>query len=144
MVACKPRAEVSVSKEHHAAADFSNSRVLVGGRPVNLTPIEHQLLYQLTKNARNIVSQRTLLGRIWGLCQPLSSGRFASGHDAVPIWQDHSAYFLEARRREPIRVFSFGVRLARIVNVEVNEVLAPGLCFCRLGFGYGPRPALVI
>ncbi len=37
-----------------------------GGQPVNLTPIEYQLLYQLAKNAGKVVPHRILLGRVWG------------------------------------------------------------------------------
>ena len=46
--------------------DFSNGRVLLGGRLVKLTPIQYQLLYHLAKNSGKVVSHRTLLGRIWG------------------------------------------------------------------------------
>ena len=46
--------------------DFSNRRVLLGERTVNLTPIEYQILYHLAKNAGKVVPHRTLLGMVWG------------------------------------------------------------------------------
>ncbi len=46
--------------------DYAHREVSLGGQPVNLTPIEYQLLYQLTKNAGKVVPHRILLGRVWG------------------------------------------------------------------------------
>ena len=46
--------------------DYSRQEVSLGGQPVKLTPIEYQLLYQLTKNAGKVVPHRILLGRVWG------------------------------------------------------------------------------
>ncbi len=42
------------------------SRVTLGGRVLNLTPIEYRLLCRLIENAGKIVSSRTLLGLVWG------------------------------------------------------------------------------
>ena len=42
------------------------SRVTLGGRVLNLTPIEYRLLCRLIENAGRIVSSRTLLGLVWG------------------------------------------------------------------------------
>src|SRR4051794_40851347 len=38
----------------------------VGGRPVKLTPIEYKLLYQLTRNAGQVLVHDQLLTKIWG------------------------------------------------------------------------------
>lgn len=46
--------------------DYSSREVSLGGEPVNLTPIEYQLLIQLTKSAGKVVPHRILLGRVWG------------------------------------------------------------------------------
>ena len=46
--------------------DFSHRRVCMGEQPVNLTPIEYQILCHLAMNAGKVVSHRTLLARIWG------------------------------------------------------------------------------
>ena len=46
--------------------DFARREVSLDGQPVKLTPTEYQLLYQLTKNAGQVLSHMVLLGRVWG------------------------------------------------------------------------------
>lgn len=46
--------------------DFSTRQVLLDNREVKLTPIEFNLLYQLVKNAGQVVTHRTLLTKVWG------------------------------------------------------------------------------
>ncbi len=46
--------------------DFARREVSLDGKPVKLTPTEYQLLYQLTKNAGQVLSHKVLLGRVWG------------------------------------------------------------------------------
>ena len=46
--------------------DFDTGKVTIGGRGVNLTPIEYRLLCQLIRSAGKIVSSRTILGLVWG------------------------------------------------------------------------------
>ena len=46
--------------------DFGTGKVTIGGRGVNLTPIEYRLLCQLIRSAGKIVSSRTILGLVWG------------------------------------------------------------------------------
>ncbi len=46
--------------------DFGTTEVTLGGRVVNLTPIEYRLLCHLIKRYGNIVRSRTLLGLVWG------------------------------------------------------------------------------
>jgi len=45
---------------------FGASRVTLGGRVLNLTPIEYRLLCRLIENAGKIVPSRSLLGLVWG------------------------------------------------------------------------------
>jgi two-component system KDP operon response regulator KdpE len=46
--------------------DFENRRVTVGGRPVELTPIEYRLLAHLALNAGRVLTYRALLQAVWG------------------------------------------------------------------------------
>ncbi|MDP2948361.1 MAG: response regulator transcription factor [Chloroflexota bacterium] len=46
--------------------DYASRRVIVGGKPVKLTPIEYGLLYHLTRNAGRVLPHRTLLAKVWG------------------------------------------------------------------------------
>ncbi len=46
--------------------DFARREVSLDGQPVKLTPTEYLLLYQLTKNAGQVLSHQVLLGRVWG------------------------------------------------------------------------------
>lgn len=46
--------------------DVENSRVTLGGQPVDLTPTEFELLACLAENAGRTVSHEHLLTRVWG------------------------------------------------------------------------------
>lgn len=46
--------------------DLSQHRVLLDGRPVELTPTEYRLLYHLAGNRGRIMPQNTLLAKVWG------------------------------------------------------------------------------
>jgi two-component system, OmpR family, KDP operon response regulator KdpE len=46
--------------------NYSTHDVRVGGEQVKLTPIEYKLLYQLTRNAGNVLQHDQLLSKIWG------------------------------------------------------------------------------
>jgi two-component system KDP operon response regulator KdpE len=48
------------------AINYANHQVTVDGRPVKLTPIEYKLLYQLTRNAGQVLLHDQLLTKIWG------------------------------------------------------------------------------
>jgi two-component system, OmpR family, KDP operon response regulator KdpE len=48
------------------AVNYANHQVSVGGKPVKLTPIEYKLLYQLTRNAGQVLLHDQLLTKIWG------------------------------------------------------------------------------
>ena len=47
--------------------DFAERRVVLGGEPVILTPIEHRTLVELAANAGRVVTHEQLLRRVWGL-----------------------------------------------------------------------------
>lgn len=46
--------------------DFEQRQVTAHGKPVNLTPIEYKLLYQLATNAGRILTHDQLVAKVWG------------------------------------------------------------------------------
>lgn len=46
--------------------DFEQRLVTVRGKPINLTPIEYKLLYQLAANAGRILTHDQLVAKVWG------------------------------------------------------------------------------
>ena len=47
--------------------DYAERRVTVGGQPIQLTAIEHQLLVELSVHAGLVLTHDHLLQRVWGL-----------------------------------------------------------------------------
>jgi two-component system KDP operon response regulator KdpE len=41
--------------------------VTLAGEPINLTPVEYKLLYQLVRNAGHLLSHQALLEHVWGI-----------------------------------------------------------------------------
>jgi two-component system KDP operon response regulator KdpE len=52
--------------DDYLTVDFVRRRVLVEGKPVNLTPTEFRLLTCLVRRAGHVVPHRTLLAEVWG------------------------------------------------------------------------------
>ncbi len=46
--------------------DFSNSKVTLAERELNLTRTEYQILWHLIKSSGKTVANRTLIGQVWG------------------------------------------------------------------------------
>ncbi len=46
--------------------NYATHQVYLDGKPVKLTPIEYKLLYQLTRNAGQVLLHDQLLTKIWG------------------------------------------------------------------------------
>lgn len=46
--------------------NYATHQVFLNGKPVKLTPIEYKLLYQLTRNAGQVLQHDQLLTKIWG------------------------------------------------------------------------------
>jgi two-component system KDP operon response regulator KdpE len=46
--------------------DFAAHQVRIGGKPVELTPTEYNLLYHLVRNAGHVLQHGTLLAKVWG------------------------------------------------------------------------------
>jgi two-component system KDP operon response regulator KdpE len=46
--------------------DLDNREVILHGQPVKLTPTEGRILSQLVANAGHVVTQKTLLAKVWG------------------------------------------------------------------------------
>ena len=50
--------------------DYRERRVTIAGRPVNLTPIEYDLLAELSAEAGRVVPHERLLRRVWSPGKP--------------------------------------------------------------------------
>jgi len=50
----------------HLEVDLLEQKVRVGGKALDLTPIEQTLLYLLAANAGEVLTRETLLQSIWG------------------------------------------------------------------------------
>lgn len=46
--------------------NFDSRQVLLGGKPVNLTPTEHSLLCYLVRHRNRVASHRSILRDVWG------------------------------------------------------------------------------
>jgi DNA-binding response OmpR family regulator len=67
------RAEITPSTAAHPSfsagglfVNFNTREVRRDGRPVQLTPIEYNLLYHLIRNVGRVIPHSTLLARVWG------------------------------------------------------------------------------
>ena len=54
--------------------NYAERRVLLAGRPVQLTDLEYRLLRELSVNAGRILTHENLLQRVWGPGHPGHSG----------------------------------------------------------------------
>ena len=54
--------------------DYTQRRVTVAGRPIDLTPIEYRVLTELTANAGRVMTHGQLLQRVWGARHAGDSG----------------------------------------------------------------------
>lgn len=52
--------------ENGLVVDFAHRSVRSGGKDIHLTPLEYELLYELTRNAGKVLTHKDLLQRIWG------------------------------------------------------------------------------
>jgi len=59
-----PRQEIVV--DDHLRIDFERREVVVNGQQVPLRPTEFRLLYHLVGNPGVVMTQETLLSRVWG------------------------------------------------------------------------------
>jgi len=50
----------------HLSLDFAQRQVLVGGRPVSLTPLEFKLLATFVRHPNQVLSREQLLELVWG------------------------------------------------------------------------------
>jgi len=72
------------------AIHFQNREVTIGSEVVKLTPIEYRLLYNLVRNAGNVLPHEALLDRVWG-----------SDHDVGPEYLKVFVSRLRAKLRRP-------------------------------------------
>jgi DNA-binding response OmpR family regulator len=54
-----------IQVDEHLSIDFAHNRIIVGGKPDNLTPTESILLHVLLRNAGRVVENRLLIARVW-------------------------------------------------------------------------------
>ncbi len=52
--------------ENGLVVDFAHRNVRSGGKDIHLTPLEYELLYELTRNAGKVLTHKDLLQRVWG------------------------------------------------------------------------------
>jgi two-component system, OmpR family, KDP operon response regulator KdpE len=52
--------------EKGLVVDFAHRSVCSGGKEIHLTPLEYDLLYELTRNAGKVLTHKDLLQRVWG------------------------------------------------------------------------------
>jgi len=108
------------------AIHFQNQEVTLGGRRVNLTPLEFKLLYHLVRNAGRVLPQRTLLARVWG-----------ENYDATP---DYLKVYISRLRSKLERadgsqyietVRSLGYRFVTPKGPTAPNVAVTPLCPCH-------------
>jgi two-component system KDP operon response regulator KdpE len=61
-----PRSHYRTGGEKGLVVDYAHRVVRSGGKEVHLTPIEYDLLCELTRNAGKVLTHRELLQRVWG------------------------------------------------------------------------------
>ncbi len=77
--------------------DYAERRVMLAGRPVQLTAIEYGLLFELSANAGRVMTYDRLLQRVWGL---RGSGDSRRVRTAAKLGDDanNPTYFLNEPR----------------------------------------------
>lgn len=61
-----PVAKSEIVVDDELRINFEEHKVIVRGQEVKLRPTEYRLLYQLVTNAGQVLSNETLLSRVWG------------------------------------------------------------------------------
>jgi DNA-binding response OmpR family regulator len=79
--------------------NYSSHEVFVKGKQVRLTPIEYKLLYQLTRNAGQVLMHDQLLTKIWG---PEYLGEL----DYLRIYIRRLREKLEANPQQPVQILT--------------------------------------
>ncbi len=59
-----PKTEIKVDDD--LTVDFDRNEIVVRGQKVELTPTEYRLLYQLVSNPGRVMTNESLLKRVWG------------------------------------------------------------------------------
>jgi DNA-binding response OmpR family regulator len=96
--------------------DLDNREVILRGQPVKLTPTEGRILSQLVANAGRVVTQKTLLAKVWGW----------ESDDDVLILKVHIARLREKLgddAHNPRYIFTergMGYRFVRLVTVPFS------------------------
>jgi two-component system KDP operon response regulator KdpE len=98
--------------------NYATHQVAVDGRPVKLTPIEYKLIYQLTRNAGQVLLHDQLLTKIWG---PEYLGEF----DYLRIYIRRLREKLERNPQQPVHILTergIGYRFDPTPSVAPLEV----------------------
>jgi two-component system KDP operon response regulator KdpE len=81
------------------AINYATHQVTVSGRPVKLTPIEYKLLYQLTRNAGQVLLHDQLLTKIWG-------PEYVGELDYLRIYVRRLREKLEENPQQPVQILT--------------------------------------
>lgn len=80
--------------DEHLVIDLAVRRVLVAGKPIQLTATEFRLLSYLLRNAGQVLTYRTILDKVWGW-------EYQDSIDYVHVYLSHLRRKLEADPRNP-------------------------------------------
>jgi two-component system KDP operon response regulator KdpE len=61
-----PAAKSEIVVDDELRINFEQRKVIVRGQEIKLRPTEYRLLYQLVSNAGQVLTNETLLSRVWG------------------------------------------------------------------------------
>jgi DNA-binding response OmpR family regulator len=98
--------------DEYLAIDWAQAKVTVGGREVQLTPLEFRLLSTFVRNPRQVLSRDQLLERVWG-------DTYGVGGDQVKLYVGYLRRKLDpdapdAVPIETVRGFGYRYRAASV------------------------------
>jgi len=77
--------------------DFGSHEVVVGSKPVKLSPSEYDLLHELVTNEGRVVSKQTLLEKVWG-------PKYAGETEYVDVYIKRLKETLEKEPGHPVQI----------------------------------------
>lgn len=77
--------------------DFGSHEVVVGSKPVKLSPSEYDLLHELVANEGRVVSKQTLLEKVWG-------PKYAGETEYVDVYIKRLKETLEKEPGHPVQI----------------------------------------
>lgn len=77
--------------------DFGSHEVVIGSKPVKLSPSEYDLLHELVTNEGRVVSKQTLLEKVWG-------PKYAGETEYVDVYMKRLKETLEKEPGHPVQI----------------------------------------